>query len=276
MQKLSERGFFKFKRKGNPKKVSAHVSTHSESSVAEHYDKVWTEHEEESWNSWAFFRQKPSALEFALGQLGDVRGKKVLDVACGIGQTTQILAERGAQVVALDFSATGLEKTRARVDAAGVGAQVKTVQASVEQIPFEADEFDLVFAQNFLMHVSALKVGQEIWRVLKPNGKAVFIEPLAHHPVVKIYRKFFSGYKGTRPRWTTHHELAELARPFHKVTTHSFYLATALASVSFIQKRRGLLKIVFTVLHQIDKLLLKIAPHSERYAWIAVTELVKH
>jgi ubiquinone/menaquinone biosynthesis C-methylase UbiE len=260
-------------KKDNNKTVAA---AHDSASVAEHYDKVWTEQEDESWYSWQFFRQQPSAIDFALNSLGDVRGRKVLDLACGLGESTLRLAERGAQVMAVDFSAQGIAKTRARVDAAGVGERVTTLQASVEDLPLEPESYDLVFAQNFLMHVSAAKVGQEVWRVLKPGGKAVFIEPLSHHPVVKIYRRFFSGYKGTRPRWTTHHDLAELARPFHRAHTRTFYLAAALASVGFVQKRRFLLKTSFRVLNTIDSALLKVAPATERYAWIAVTELVKH
>lgn len=243
--------------------------------VAEHYDKVWTEHEDESWNSWPFFRQNPSALRYAFGRLGEVHGRAVLDLACGIGHSTQTIAEQGAHVVALDLSSQGLRKTLARVEEAALASQVQAVRSSVEQLPFEDESFDAVFAQNFLMHVDAATVGREVWRVLKPGGVAVFIEPLAHHPLVKLYRTFFSSYKGTKPRWSTRNDLAELAAPFHQVKTRTFYLLSAIASVGFIQKRPALLGPTYFVLHILDQLILKIAPGTERYAWVAVTELIK-
>jgi SAM-dependent methyltransferase len=247
-------------------------------SVAEHYDKVWTEEEGEAWESWPFFRQNPSALTFALERLGggaSLNDKLVLDLACGVGYSTQELAGRGARVFPLDLSATGLRKTLQRLEKAGLAGKVAAVRSSVEQIPFATESIEAVFAQNFLMHVNPEKVGEEVWRVLKPGGRAIFVEPLAHHPLVKLYRTLFSSYKGIKPRWSSREDLKLLAGPFSYSKTSGFYLLTALASVGFIQKRGWLLKPVFTVLHAVDRLLLKAFPGLEKYTWVSVTELVK-
>ncbi|HEX2914045.1 MAG TPA: methyltransferase domain-containing protein [Chloroflexia bacterium] len=243
--------------------------------VAEHYDKVWTEQESESWESWPFFQQSPSALTTALDSLGKVRGKRVLDLACGVGYSSKALAERGAQVFSVDLSSQGLLKTLTRARQAKLAGQVIATRSSVEQLPFADESFDAVFAQNFLMHVSAESVGREVWRVLKPGGKAVFVEPLAHHPLVKLYRTLFSSYKGTKPRWSSRDDLKTLATPFRQVETRGFYLSSALASVNFVQQRPFLLKPAFATLNGLDTLLVKIAPRAERYSWVAVTILSK-
>jgi len=261
-------------------KVAAPIETlkSEHPSVAEHYDKVWTEEEGEAWESWPFFRQNPSALAFALARLGDgapLTGKLVLDLACGVGYSTQELASRGARVIPLDLSGTGLRKTLQRLEKAGLGGKAEAVRSSVEQIPLATGSIEAVFAQNFLMHVNPEKVGQEVWRVLKPGGRAIFVEPLAHHPLVKLYRVLFSSYKGIKPKWTSRGDLALLAQPFSYKKTSGFYLLTALASVGFIQKRAWLLKPIFGGLHAIDRLLLKIFPGLEKYTWVSVTELVK-
>ena len=247
-------------------------------SVAEHYDKVWTEEEGEAWESWPFFRQEPSALTFALDRLGggvSIAGKSVLDLACGVGYSTEALAGRGAKVFPLDLSAQGLRKTMQRLEKAHLAAKVAPVRSSVEQIPFADGSIEAVFAQNFLMHVNSEKVGLEVWRVLQPGGRAVFVEPLSHHPLIRLYRTLFSSYKGIKPKWTRREDLALLARPFSYSKTSGFYLLTALASVGFIQKRNWLFKPLFTVLHGLDRLLLKLFPGLEKYTWVSVTELIK-
>jgi ubiquinone/menaquinone biosynthesis C-methylase UbiE len=246
--------------------------------VEEHYDKVWTEEEGEAWESWPFFRQQPSALNFALDRLApnaSLAGKRVLDLACGVGYSTQELAGRGAWVFPLDLSAQGLRKTLQRLGRANLSGKVAAVRSSVEQLPFATESIEAVFAQNFLMHVNPELVGREVWRVLKPGGRAVFVEPLSHHPLVKLYRALFSSYKGIKPKWSSRQDLKLLGQPFSYTKTSGFYFLSALASVGFIQKRNWLLKPTFAVLHSLDRLLLKVIPGLEKYTWVSVTELVK-
>jgi SAM-dependent methyltransferase len=261
-----------------PLKVNEKTVPLAHHSVEEHYDKVWTEEEGEAWESWPFFRQQPSALSFALDRLApnaSLADKRVVDLACGVGYSTQELAGRGARVFPLDLSAQGLRKTLQRLARANLADKAAAVRSSVEQLPFAAESIEAVFAQNFLMHVNPELVGREVWRVLKPGGRAVFVEPLAHHPLVKLYRVLFSSYKGIKPKWSSREDLKLLSQPFSYTKTSGFYFLTALASVGFIQKRSWLLKPVFTILHRLDKLLLKIFPGLEKYTWVSVTELVK-
>jgi SAM-dependent methyltransferase len=246
--------------------------------VARHYDRVWQEQNEkigESWESWPFFRMKPSVHLAGLDALGNILDKKVLDLACGAGYSALELVERGAQVMALDLSEQGLDITLKRIAKNGYEGKAQAVRASVEQLPFADESFDFVFAQNFLMHVSAEKVGREVWRVLKPGGRAVFIEPLSHHPLVKLYRALFSAYKGTRPRWCTREDIQALSVPFKKVENGDFYFLTALASVGFVQSRGWLLKPTWAVLNGLDTVLGKIIPHTRRMRWVCLAKLDK-
>jgi 2-polyprenyl-3-methyl-5-hydroxy-6-metoxy-1,4-benzoquinol methylase len=48
--------------------------------------------------------ESPFPLEYAFHLLGDVRGKSVLDLGCGSGESVVILAHLGAKVLGIDIS----------------------------------------------------------------------------------------------------------------------------------------------------------------------------
>src|SRR5262249_25263644 len=56
--------------------------------------------------------------------LGDVSGRRVLDLGCGVGHSSALLALRGAHVTAVDISPQCVGITRDRARASGVGHRV--------------------------------------------------------------------------------------------------------------------------------------------------------
>jgi SAM-dependent methyltransferase len=118
------------------------------------------------------------------GLLGDVRGKRVLEVGCGAASCARWLAGQGAQAVGLDISAGML---RHGVDAAKrSGTHVPLVQASADLLPFATDSFDMACSAfggvPFVADVGA--VFREVARVLRPGGKWVFA---VTHPMRWIF-----------------------------------------------------------------------------------------
>ncbi|WTV32701.1 class I SAM-dependent methyltransferase [[Kitasatospora] papulosa] len=76
-----------------------------------------------------------------LHALGDITGKRVLELGCGAGQWSRALAAEGAAVVGLDLSEAQLA---AAAGAMGANCYL-LVQGAAEQLPFAAGSFDLVF-----------------------------------------------------------------------------------------------------------------------------------
>jgi len=102
------------------------------------------------------------------------QGRSALDVACGPGHITQMIANTGATATGVDLS-TEMVKV-----AEELHPHIEFKEANVEQhLPFESESFDAVLV-NFAIHHFArpdLAV-KEIRRVLKENGRFVFAGPM--------------------------------------------------------------------------------------------------
>ena len=110
-----------------------------------------------------------------LAAAGDLRGRSVLDAGCGDGAFAVAAWAKGARVSGVDASQTMLEAAHTR--ALGSGARVDLVHASVEELPFPADTFDVVVMASVLCTVEdPLRAVSEAARVLRPGGRLVLGE----------------------------------------------------------------------------------------------------
>ena len=87
--------------------------------------------------------------EAVLSALEPLEDKRVLEVACGTGRFTVMLADRGADVVGMDISEAMLEQGRRKAHAAGVEEALEFMQGDAGRLPFPDDHFDAVFAMRF-------------------------------------------------------------------------------------------------------------------------------
>jgi SAM-dependent methyltransferase len=123
----------------------------------------------------------------AFDQLGDVAGRRVLDLGCGHGMASVVLARRGAVVTGIDLSNGYVEEARRRAAANEVIADFR--QADAEHLPFADQTFDAVWGSAILHHLDSRRAGAELRRVLKPGGVAVFCEPWGGNPLLEFARK---------------------------------------------------------------------------------------
>ena len=87
--------------------------------------------------------------EAVLDALEPVADRAVLEIACGTGRFSVMLAERGADVVGLDISAPMLGEGRRKAERAGVTDAVEFMRGDAARLPFPDDRFDAVFAVRF-------------------------------------------------------------------------------------------------------------------------------
>ena len=102
-----------------------------------------------------------------------IAGKKVLEVGCGMGFHTELMARAGAQVTAIDISPTSVAATRARLQVRDVTAEVRELDA--ESIDFD-EEFDFIWSWGVIHHSSRTgRVLRNLYAALKPGGELRFM-----------------------------------------------------------------------------------------------------
>jgi SAM-dependent methyltransferase len=110
------------------------------------------------------------ALTAELARLcGMGQGAKVLDVACGTGESPCHLADRfGARVVGLDASNHML--ARAHAKATRKGLAVGWTRADAHALPFLQASFDIVICECTLCYLDKLAAAREMLRIVRPKG----------------------------------------------------------------------------------------------------------
>lgn len=107
----------------------------------------------------------PALLDAA----GAVRGVRLLDVASGPGFIAGAAADRGADVVGLDFAAAMVRAARTRYPHAAFR------EGDAQALPFDAASFDAVVMNFGMLHLAQPDLAiAEAWRVLQPGGRYAF------------------------------------------------------------------------------------------------------
>jgi ubiquinone/menaquinone biosynthesis C-methylase UbiE len=106
--------------------------------------------------------------------IGDVSGKRVLDLGCGDGQAAVAFARKGATSIAVDASVRMLDRARTLAESAAV--RVEWHHGDVADLAFlRAESVDIVFSAYSLGEVGDLhRVFRQVHRVLKNRGAFVF------------------------------------------------------------------------------------------------------
>jgi SAM-dependent methyltransferase len=117
--------------------------------------------------------------------LSPIEGSRILEVACGTGRFTAMLAERGADVVGVDVSEAMLEQGRTKARATGVADAIDFVQADAGRLPFPDEHFEAVLAMRFF-HLAPDPAGfmAELRRV---SSDQVFFDTFNRYSTRSIY-----------------------------------------------------------------------------------------
>ncbi|CBN54270.1 MULTISPECIES: class I SAM-dependent methyltransferase [Kamptonema] len=218
---------------------------------------------------------------FILKQLGDITGKKLLDLGCGAGENSVYFAKKGALCVATDYSPGMVEVALQLAEKNGV--KIEGCTANAMELEFPDNTFDIVYASNLLHHLPEPKIAiREMHRVLKPGGKACFWEPLKHNPIINVYRRMATKVR-TEDETPLDINIVKFVNSLYSdVAYDTFWLATLWIFLRFYliervhpNKERYWKKIIieqarlepeYRRLENLDNLLKKL-PGMKRFAW---------
>ena len=118
----------------------------------------------------------------------DCKDKNILDYGCGIGLNTEkYLKYLPKKITGVDISEISLQKARKRVKLYE-NQKVEFKQDNCENLSLENESFELVYGTGVLHHLKLDLAIKEIARVLKKDGKIIFVEPLGTNPIINLYR----------------------------------------------------------------------------------------
>ncbi len=102
---------------------------------------------------------------------------KIADIGCGTGASTLVLAqELNAQITAIDFLQDFLNVLERRADQAGLSEKISTLACSMDDLPFEDSQWDVIWSEGAIYNIGFQKGVADWKRYLKVDGILVVSE----------------------------------------------------------------------------------------------------
>ncbi len=114
--------------------------------------------------------------------LAPKEGERILDIACGGGELSLKIAERGCEVSGIDVSESGIEHAKRLAEREGITCEF--VVRGAEDLPYTDGYFDKIVCSSSLEHFGDdIKALNEMHRVLKPDGSVVLTTDSFTYPI---------------------------------------------------------------------------------------------
>ena len=210
----------------------------------------------------------PPRYRYFHSLMSDVSNKVILDCGCGTGYHSVFCAKKNAKVVSIDLSIGMINMARRRVTCNNV--EVKFCLMPAEQLGFKPSVFDLVVGCGVLHHLQLDLAGKELYYILKPGGRAVFLEPLISSKPVFFLRSILPihCYESPGGGGLTLSDISSFSRFFSNVHIERFQFFTRFHRFKLLRNNE-------LFLERMDSFLFRNFPFFLNFASAVVIEVVK-
>lgn len=224
-------------------------------------------------------------MRFISEKLGNLKGKRLLDVGCGLGEASVFFAIQGAKVLSTDLSEGMLNATQSLARKYNVGVDVHKSSAESLLLP-ESEKFDVIYVGNLFHHVDIEPTILRLKPHLTKGGTLISWDPVAYNPLINVYRVIATETRTVDEHPLKLSDIRLFKKHFQKVECRWFWFTTLvifilMAVVQFKNpnKVRYWKKVVedgekWSVLYRplkaLDDLLLQIFPFLRPLCWNVV------
>jgi SAM-dependent methyltransferase len=173
----------------------------------------------------------------------------------------------------VDISQEAINRCRELVSDGPLASRIHLSVGDAHRLKFP-DAFADIIVGNAILHHLELEVAcGELYRCLRPGGRAVFLEPLGHNPFINLFRMLTPHRRTPTERPLKWSDIDLLSRKF-RVSHKEFFCLPIVAFVPGILGMPRVFRWGFSFLYRIEKML-KIDRLLRKYSWITVLELHK-
>jgi SAM-dependent methyltransferase len=171
--------------------------------------------------------ESPVAVEnrYIIRQMGNLARKRILDIGCGLGESSVYFALRGADVTSMDISSEMVDLTQRLAQFHGV--RVRGIVGTADRMELDTEPFDFVYAANLIHHLPnhrAFFAGAA--KLLKIGGVFFSWDPLAYNPIIKTYRRMATEVRSEDERPLTFRDIQAVESYFSEVHHREFWILT--------------------------------------------------
>lgn len=178
--------------------------------------------------------EAPTAMEnkFILRCMGSLKGKRVLDIGAGLGESSVYFALKGARVTTVDVSA-GMVGTALAVGKR-FGVELEGVVAGAEDLELAAGTYDFVYIANTIHHVqNRALLFEKMSRALKPGGLFFSFDPLDYNPAINVYRRMATDVRTPDESPLRKADLKLAKKYFRNVGHREFWISSLLLFMKY-------------------------------------------
>lgn len=214
---------------------------------------------------------------YALSLLGNVEGKKILDCGCGYGALSCHLAKRGARMTAIDVSPRSLAVAEEWFRRNQVIHLIDRRVVSLHDVSFEDESFDFIIGSCILHHLDLEEAMPKLRRLLKKDGRAVFVENNGSNPLLMFVRNKILAPLGMRRGSPDESPIdagkfAIIRRHFPDARRHFPEMIFFRFVASFFFKDFGPLR---RALERFDSVFARLLPFTSAWSYFGVIEMKK-